>query len=178
VAACSSVDSKPDDDDTESNSDTDIDGDTDGDSDGDSDGDTDTDTDGDTDADTDTDGDTDADTDTDTDTGSCVASGVMIGGHCWYLGSDGQNCTAVCEENDLIYDEATKTFAGSEGTNFDCLDVVKALVDTEITLINTTSDGLGCCASEDFAIRDETPTGPNTFKSNIKRMCACEREKR
>jgi eukaryotic-like serine/threonine-protein kinase len=62
------------------------------------------------------------------------AGGVVVGGACWFLGArgdglgvDGPNCNEVCAAADLVYDGATRFFAGSDGTDENCIAVLRAL---------------------------------------------------
>lgn len=57
--------------------------------------------------------------------GGC--GGAEVGGACWFLGVQGDNCTDTCGPLGLVYDPATATYAGSSGTNGNCEDVLDAL---------------------------------------------------
>jgi hypothetical protein len=59
--------------------------------------------------------------------------GVRIGGHCWYLLSGdtnlahvGKSCEWLCQSHGG-YNEATRTYAGSDGTDANCTAVMNAL---------------------------------------------------
>jgi hypothetical protein len=54
----------------------------------------------------------------------CV--GVIVGGYCWYLGDLGQSCSEVCASHGGYHD-ATRTYAGSEGSSSNCWQVLDAL---------------------------------------------------
>lgn len=60
---------------------------------------------------------------------TCPASGVMVGGACWYFGSPATSCTQVCGNLGLSYNDATRTFAGSEGSFANCTLVKDAIDD-------------------------------------------------
>ncbi len=53
-------------------------------------------------------------------------AGEVVGGACWYLGADGDSCDDACA-NHGGYNSATLTYAGSEGTNANCIAVMGAL---------------------------------------------------
>jgi subtilisin-like proprotein convertase family protein len=67
---------------------------------------------------------------------------------CWYLGATGESCSTVCASQGTVYDAATASFAGDDGsggTNAHCEEVQDALgVDgTTVTGVACT-DALGC----------------------------------
>src|SRR5262245_39632717 len=54
------------------------------------------------------------------------ASGVSVGGACWFLGSYGASCDETCGGHGN-YDDATESYAGSSGTDLQCQMVLNAL---------------------------------------------------
>jgi hypothetical protein len=46
---------------------------------------------------------------------------------CWFLGDPSANCTNTCAAQGLVYDPQTRSYAGSAGTFFNCLEVMTAL---------------------------------------------------
>jgi hypothetical protein len=58
---------------------------------------------------------------------SCGPSGRAVGGFCWYAaGDEANNCTQTCAAVGRTYHEATRTFAGSDGTLANCVAVALA----------------------------------------------------
>src|SRR5690606_22602136 len=53
-------------------------------------------------------------------------AGTIVGGYCWYAGTAGQGCTAVCTAHGG-YDSATETFAGTSTSENNCRMVLVAL---------------------------------------------------
>ncbi|MDX2169671.1 MAG: hypothetical protein SF182_21555 [Deltaproteobacteria bacterium] len=106
----------------------------------------------------------------------CIA-GVAVGGSCWFLGGTGQSCTAVCAAVGFPYDEATRTFAGSDGTDAHCAQVLAALgaLGFPPFPIDCSPDGLGCVresGSQD-SVRCTDPTTADAGESGM-RACACQ----
>ena len=121
-------------------------------------------------------GDTDSDTDTDTDTGP-PCGGVRVGGFCWYLGEKGNPCGVTCAGNGQ-YHEATRTFAGSAGTDENCKTVMAAIgggISFFPNLIDGDGMGIGCFATTAGMVgRALTPATTRDAQSvyNL-RACAC-----
>jgi hypothetical protein len=164
--------------DSDSDADTDVDMDADTDPDTDSDTDTEADTNTDADTDTDTDSDTDADTDIDSDT-SPPASCASVGGSCWYLGEAEASCADVCASHGG-YSEATRTYAGSAGSNGNCAAVLSALgLSGGVTNV-IAAEGVGCSNWPGFSFRVESPetTASASYAGysediGVRRACAC-----
>lgn len=104
--------------------------------------------------------------------GDCPAGGAEVGGYCWYYGADNQSCTAVCGGVGEAYNEATRTFAGSDGTDNDCHDVLDAL---GVAPSPITSPGLaaGCATFEGDRRRYSNSTTAGATWSGTRRACAC-----
>ncbi|MEQ1565773.1 MAG: hypothetical protein ABMA64_09065 [Myxococcota bacterium] len=141
--------------------------------------DTDTDTDTDSDADSDTDTDTDTDADSDADSGvpaptdTAVAACTEVGGVCWYLGDAGASCTDTCAAHGG-YDEATRTYAGSDGTLDQCYEVLDALAAGSFSFGDTTNGpGLGCYVEFGDRVRTTFPTDEGATFFGVARACAC-----
>ena len=166
---------------------------------GDMDGGTDSDSDTDTDADTDVDSDSDAGTDTDTeaedsdtasgdsgeddagtstddgDGGEAYCDGALVGGHCWYLGDEQGSCAETCAGHGG-FDDATRGFAGSDGTDEHCalvLDALDAFGSSVYPLIGIGA-GIGCAivSSARYRVEDEATTSEATYVL-ARRACAC-----
>lgn len=104
---------------------------------------------------------------------SCCA-GASVGGYCWYLGSSGQSCTAVCAAHGG-YHSATRSYAGSDGTDARCTAVLNALgYDGSPVTRGWTSYGVGCGYSG-RAIRYAAPytTTAGATAPGRQRVCAC-----
>lgn len=87
----------------------------------------------------------------------CVTScgGVMVGCYCWYLSNTYGSCTQVCASHGG-YHEATRTYAGSDGTDSNCWEVLVALgappdADGILYVGELRLVGLGCCYEGDGA---------------------------
>jgi len=69
----------------------------------------------------------------DLDTSTCADcatfGGTLVGGSCWFLSSfsGGESCTTACANAALAYDDATRTYAGSDGGDAECEAVITAL---------------------------------------------------
>lgn len=108
------------------------------------------------------------------DTSACVSCpGTAVGGACWYLGGPNQNCDTVCASHGMVYAEATKTYAGSAGTNVHCEEVLQALGAGSSSATTANGSGLGCWASGSFRVRDLNPT-LSSVSANLNRACACQ----
>lgn len=117
-----------------------------------------------------------------------LCDGVVVGGACWYYGGIGESCKDVCALHGG-YDEFTRTYAGSAGTDSQCtqvLEALEALSDTDGQLtVYTEEQGLGCHVWE-IALGTEgvraqwyrslTPTTPEAASADpwMRRACACQ----
>nr|MDJ0767129.1 hypothetical protein [Myxococcota bacterium] len=131
-----------------------------------------------TDTDSDTEIDTDTEVDTDSDTGP-ACGGLEMGGFCWYFGEDGQSCDAVCADHGG-YHEATRTYAGSDGTNAQCNDLLTAF-GAAATFTDDgyfeQAEGIGIGCSEYEKSERRRITAPTTddisYVWGYRRVCAC-----
>ncbi|MCC7253067.1 hypothetical protein [Hyphomicrobium sp.] len=101
--------------------------------------------------------------------------GAMVGGYCWYLGAANQSCTTVCDSHGG-YNEATKTYAGSAGTNDNCNAVLTALGVTNMSFSTycSTNCGSGCLQhTSSKRYRTTSATTAGAKYSAYKRACAC-----
>jgi len=103
-----------------------------------------------------------------------AACEATTGGFCWFLGAPGADCNATCSAAGRSYDTATGTYAGSGGTDQNCMDVMQALgVSGSFFTVNL--DGQGCANSPlGFFARDTFPTSPTASETSTERACACE----
>ena len=112
-----------------------------------------------------------------------TVGGAEVGGACWFLGADGQSCTDVCNDTGLSYDQATLTYAGSEGNDANCNGVLDALgvqaAQFRPGVVDATS-GIGCV----FIPRSlfgpyrargtQPPTSASAASFGAVRACACQ----
>jgi hypothetical protein len=121
----------------------------------------------------------------------CPAGGVEVDGACWLFGSPSASCDQVCAGAGLSYDDATRIFAGSEGSFENCTSVKNAIDaagagscdplpvgDQNCTALGG-NPGIGChCAPEfGFLVALVRCIAPPTTSSaavvNRARYCAC-----
>ena len=106
--------------------------------------------------------------------------GAVVGGFCWYKGAIGTNCDDTCAAQGKVYDEATRTYAGSDGTNQNCTDVATAIGPVSSNAINGQSDGGYGCFDIDsngsgFLVRIDSPaTTSSATPTQQYRYCACQ----
>jgi hypothetical protein len=156
--------------------DTDSDNDADGDSDSDQETDTDSET-GDSDTEVEDSGENDAgiSTDDEGDAGEPYCEGALVGDHCWYLGDEQGSCEETCADHGG-FDEATRGFAGSDGSDEHCalvLDALDASGSSVYPLIGIGA-GIGCSSVSGarYRVEDETTTPEATYVL-ARRACAC-----
>jgi hypothetical protein len=73
-------------------------------------------------------------------------AGVRVNDYCWYLGDLGQSCSQGCSTHGG-YNEATCTYAGSDGTNKNCLQILSALGAPQNAVAQVSDNcevGIGC----------------------------------
>jgi hypothetical protein len=169
--------------DTDTDSDTDSDADADADSDSDADtgpepdagDDTDADSDTDVDADGGPDGDADGDADTDADGGDAWCAGAAVGDSCWYFGAPDASCEDACAEHGG-FDIATQDYAGSDGTDANCTEVLESLGATGGTVLPLydSGTGVGCMTyfGSRYRVSDPATTADATYVG-AQRACAC-----
>jgi hypothetical protein len=75
--------------------------------------------------------------------GNC--SGKFIENACWYLSERGESCTSACSDHGG-YNEATKTFAGSGGSDENCLIIGKGFFPNAVNVRSrgTNNQSIGC----------------------------------
>lgn len=111
-----------------------------------------------------------------------TCDGLLVEDYCWYLGAQGQSCDVVCASHGG-YDEATRTYAGSEGSNSNCYTVLAAVGAPVGYSDNVTTEsnwaGLGCCywyynERARWTRDDLSPTNSRASYPTIHRICACK----
>jgi hypothetical protein len=105
-----------------------------------------------------------------------ACTGAPVGGFCWYLGAPATGCNTTCSARGG-YNDGTRTYAGSDGTNENCDAVFDALgvpgPGTTI-LLPGSGQGLGCtCHLGDRYRVEDTPTTEVALAPNQRRACAC-----
>jgi len=106
--------------------------------------------------------------------------GAIVGGSCWFKGAIGANCDTTCSAHGMSYRDATRDYAGSNGTNAHCTEVAEALGPVSISAINGGSnDGFGCedvdANGSGALVRVETPATTSTATPTLQyRYCACQ----
>jgi len=108
--------------------------------------------------------------------GTCSVGGESIGGACWYLSAEGASCDTACSGRGG-YNSATRTYAGSDGSNANCEAVMNALLGVNGVAV-TDGDfgvgGLGCGENSNSRFREIlTPTTSDASFGIVKRACAC-----
>lgn len=109
-------------------------------------------------------------------TASC--GGDVVGGYCWYQGLAGESCDTVCSAHGG-YNEATRTFAGSAGTNANCESVLDAIGIGSTTVSDVagpSADGYGCGYSTNVYARVRVlnpATNSSAADAMEIRACAC-----
>jgi hypothetical protein len=112
------------------------------------------------------------------DTSACSAcndiGGQLLGGACWFVGAEGDTCTEVCASHELRYDSATRTYAGSDGSDANCTAVLNALGISGSTTGAVWGVGLGCFVEYSGFRRDYgSPTTADASHEDFRRACAC-----
>jgi hypothetical protein len=103
------------------------------------------------------------------------SSGTAVGGACWFLSAPGASCTATCTAEGLTYDEATRTYAGSDGTDAGCGAVSAAVHGVAFDASTPVGTGSGCFVRFDLsgAVRNTSPTTTAGAITLGLRYCAC-----
>jgi hypothetical protein len=113
--------------------------------------------------------------DVDAPPGPC--SGTSLGGHCWYLGEVEHDCASACTSHGG-YAEGTRTYAGSDGTNAHCDEVLDALgvAGERTSTLSASFVGAGCFYMNMVDVRyrvADTPTNATATYTLARRACAC-----
>jgi hypothetical protein len=99
-------------------------------------------------------------------------TGLELADACWYQGTAGQSCTAACADHGG-YNEATKTYAGSEGNLVQCKEVLNGLKMAFLAAKVEAGTGVGCGTLAVAAILSPTPTTSDGVLPLFSRACAC-----
>jgi len=108
---------------------------------------------------------------------------ATTGGFCWFLSVAGDDCDTTCAAVDRLYDEATRSYAGSDGTDANCQAVATALGGGAfLTSQSLGRGGLGCvinaigggfCGPGVCIFRDLDTTSSSSSDGSWERACAC-----
>ncbi|MCB0376941.1 MAG: hypothetical protein KDD33_00485 [Bdellovibrionales bacterium] len=104
-----------------------------------------------------------------------TCGGILVGGYCWYYGSNNQSCTTVCSTHGG-YNSGTLSYAGSDGLLANCQNVLNALgAGTGSTTGLNWGMNLGCFVIPDTnaRYRDTSATTAGGAYSIGNRACAC-----
>lgn len=115
-----------------------------------------------------------------------ACSGALVGGHCWYLGADGQSCTQVCASRGGLNLAATRDYAGSGGSNAACNSVMNSLgISGSVSTTcgsGATAGACGCWMRSGGIFGGEEPqiarctvatTTAACGTGSVRRACAC-----
>jgi len=106
--------------------------------------------------------------------------GVIVENSCWMFSSLGGSCTDRCASVGGVYDEATRTYAGSDGNNSNCKNVLDALYNlgSGTPTATSTNAGAGCYIDDpDYnRYRNTSATTSSAAYPGIYRACACRSE--
>jgi hypothetical protein len=112
-------------------------------------------------------------------TPSCAA-GLSFGGACWFPGGLSESCDQVCSGEGLVYDDATRTVAGSDGSDANCLAILNLFSFPSPFVGGVACDpgfGVGCSSMpiEFVSARcTSPPTTADASVANLVRICACQ----
>ncbi|MFH1435625.1 MAG: hypothetical protein ABIJ56_07895 [Pseudomonadota bacterium] len=109
--------------------------------------------------------------------------GVMVGGYCWYVSGMDESCTAVCATQGGCNLAGTRDYAGSSGTDAQCVAVLEALGYGAYPHQGSSNNDLGChfawLSYTYWSTEHETTCEALPFIGEsdpcVLRMCACER---
>jgi hypothetical protein len=114
---------------------------------------------------------------------SIECGGVVVGGFCWYVSDKNRNCTDKCALHGGCNLAGTRDYAGSGGTDAQCLEVLGALGYGGYNHQSFGNNALGCHVAwgnwtywstlyETTCEAAPSSSDPDPFAY---RMCACER---
>ncbi len=112
-----------------------------------------------------------------------ACDGIVVNDTCWWFSqNNGDSCDDVCALHGG-YDEATRTFAGSDGSDANCNQVMTALIPLGAGVdpdgAENQSGALGCAqdfSGTAFTVRFTDPTTSAASGFNIRRACACNNQ--
>jgi len=95
-------------------------------------------------------------------------------GACWF--ADIGSCDAICTANGRVYSEATRTVAGSDGTDANCQALINAFgIVQPFNPSYACGPAAGCAADTSISARCATPaTTSDASCGSCIRICACD----
>lgn len=104
-----------------------------------------------------------------------ACAGTLVGGYCWYAGGNYESCTTVCSTHAGVNIGGTRNYAGSAGTDANCLSVLVALgIGVDFIIPAVTGPGLGCHVEvSTFRVRSSPTTTGSARNLGAFRACAC-----
>lgn len=117
-----------------------------------------------------------------TSSASSACPGALVDGACWFLSENQSDCIERCAEAGLRYDQATRMYAGSDGTDANCEKILDALgAPGDPFVLNSTDcsnvpNGMGCFHDLFYHLRVRcsiVPTDATSFFPDAQRVCAC-----
>jgi len=102
--------------------------------------------------------------------------GASVGSYCWYAGASSASCTNTCSAEGLVVDmDGTRDFAGSGGTNANCVSVLNAIgLPSGSMTSNPFAGGNGCFSALGKGTRATATTTAGAVGFSYKRACACK----
>ena len=109
----------------------------------------------------------------------CPPSGARVGGVCWFWGTAGADCDTTCAAHGLTYHTATASYAGSGGTDANCIAVAAALDPTASFFgASSCTGGYGCFdfagGGASFSRCTDPATTSTAAAAGAARFCACQ----
>jgi hypothetical protein len=120
----------------------------------------------------------DAGDDGDVEDATLKCSGAVVGGFCWYAGSVTESCAETCQPHGGCNLAGTRDFAGSGGTDANCVAVLAALGYSQWPHQSFSNNDLGCqfaWSSWTYwsAAKATTCEAKDMGAAAVHRMCAC-----
>ena len=114
-----------------------------------------------------------------TTTTTTIPCAATVGGFCWFKGVNGANCNTTCAAVGRVYSDATRDFAGSNGSAANCTAVAQAIQPSAFNATPASSDGGYGCVDLDLNNNGATtwifsPVTDATSSFSAARYCACQ----
>lgn len=112
------------------------------------------------------------------DSGDCIAcpGGTVVNGVCWVLSALGDACVNACAAIGMVYDEQTRTYAGSDGSLGHCAGILNDLGGNPNPedVVDGGPSGIGCFIGGGGAqLRGPGTTTAQSSSPFERRACAC-----
>jgi hypothetical protein len=110
---------------------------------------------------------------------ACSFGGVEVGPACWWLSAFSESCDDLCGGFGLVYDGATSSYAGRNGTTANCQSVLDALdAPGDVVIAVNGNNGFGCYYTTFLTPgrqRDQvSATSSSASSSAFRHACACQ----